>query len=265
MAKQKSYIKIQGKLGGLSFYELNGNSLIRETKGVNKDRILNDPAYERTRENMTTFGGSATVGKALRMGLVSIVKYYSGKNASARITKIMHDINKKSGGTRGERPFLFVPNKNNLIGFEFNLETPFDSLFLAPYALTANQEKNQVQLQIPSFSATNYIVAPQGATHFKLVLAITVLSDYIYNNQIKKYEPQNPNLDKLNNVIYSDILPVNQNTPAAIQLNSNLPNNPQLDATSALIACIGIEFFQQSDGVMYSLKTNRALKIRDIF
>ena len=50
MAKQKGFIKLQGSLGGLTFYESGGNSIVKTTGGVDKSRINNDPNYKRTRD-----------------------------------------------------------------------------------------------------------------------------------------------------------------------------------------------------------------------
>ncbi|MFT7613569.1 MAG: hypothetical protein ACI9J3_002544 [Parvicellaceae bacterium] len=73
MAKQKGFIKLKGSLGGLTFYGKNGEELVRTTGGVEKSRIMKDPAFKRTRENMAEFGVSATIGKALRLGLANVL------------------------------------------------------------------------------------------------------------------------------------------------------------------------------------------------
>ena len=74
MAIQNSFIKIKGSLGGLTFYEMDGKSLVKTTSGVSKERILNDPNFKRTRENIQEFGASATLGKAMRNGFTGIIR-----------------------------------------------------------------------------------------------------------------------------------------------------------------------------------------------
>ncbi len=66
MARQTGIIKIKGKIGDLSFYKTKDGHLAREKGGVEGDRIKNDPAYARTRENNAEFGSSATSGKLMR-------------------------------------------------------------------------------------------------------------------------------------------------------------------------------------------------------
>ena len=55
MAKQTSIITLNGNVGGLSFYKTKDGHMAREKGGVSKDRIMNDPKYARTRENLKEF------------------------------------------------------------------------------------------------------------------------------------------------------------------------------------------------------------------
>ena len=65
MARQNGILKITGKLDDLSFYKSKDGFLVRTKGGVSKDRINNDPAFVRTRENGTEFAESAYAGKLL--------------------------------------------------------------------------------------------------------------------------------------------------------------------------------------------------------
>ncbi len=65
MAKQKSFLKVAGTLDGLTFYKSVDGHLVR-TKACSKSRIMNDPAFIRTRENIAEFGSTAQWGKLLR-------------------------------------------------------------------------------------------------------------------------------------------------------------------------------------------------------
>jgi len=263
MARQAGIIKIKGKLGGLSFYEKDGASFVKEKSGVTKNRILHDAAFKRTRENMNEFGGSATIGKALRTGLLGMQRLFGGRNLVGKITQVMKQINSKGEGTRGKRPFTIVANKYSLVGLEFNANN-FDSLFLAPYSLEANAEKNMVTMNIPIFTTADFIHAPNGATHFKIALAISVLSDYAYDDELLKYEPVNADVNTLNSNAWTDEIAFGGNTANEITLQCILPGNPTLDETSALLVGIGIEFLQKIGADFYSLKSDNAFKIKDV-
>jgi len=49
MARQKSILKLQGTIGGISFYKTKDGFLAREKGGVDASRIANDPGFARTR------------------------------------------------------------------------------------------------------------------------------------------------------------------------------------------------------------------------
>ena len=62
MSEQKGIIKIKGTVGDLTFYKSQDGFLVREKGGVEKERIANDPAFVRTRENGKEFGASGNAG-----------------------------------------------------------------------------------------------------------------------------------------------------------------------------------------------------------
>lgn len=66
MARQKSIIKLDGTIGGITFYKSQDGYLAREKGGVSADRIKNDPAFQRTLENGLEFGRTGNAGKVLR-------------------------------------------------------------------------------------------------------------------------------------------------------------------------------------------------------
>ena len=69
MARQSGLLKIKGTIGGMTFYKSQDGDLVREKGGVSGDRIANDPAFVRTRENGEEFGAAGKAGKLLRDGL----------------------------------------------------------------------------------------------------------------------------------------------------------------------------------------------------
>lgn len=66
MAEQKGLFRVRGTLGGVNFYSSKDGDLAREKGGVSKDKIRNDPAFARTRENGMEFGTAGSTGKVLR-------------------------------------------------------------------------------------------------------------------------------------------------------------------------------------------------------
>ena len=61
-------------MGGVSFYKTSQDGyLAREKGGVDAERIKNDPAFERTRENGAEFGRAGAAGKLLRNALRTLI------------------------------------------------------------------------------------------------------------------------------------------------------------------------------------------------
>lgn len=262
MAKQKGYIRIKGSLGGLTFYENDGQGIIRTTGGVDADKIKKDPAFKRTRENMAEFGGSAKVAKAFRMGFANIVKTMGDRTLTGRITGLMKKVNALGTGNRGERGFEIVAHKDLIEGFEFNKNEPLGATFYAPAQKpTLNANRDVATYVVPDFNTDNYINAPEGATHFKLVLAATVLSDYVYNNAGKGYEPVHAAENETNGIAFSTEIALGGLVGAATTLTVDLGFGSALPATVGVICAVGIVFYQQINAQFYELASANAMRI----
>ncbi len=265
MARQKGIIKLKGKIGDITFYENDGQSLARLKGGIDKERIHKDPKFKRTRENMAEFGGSASVGKSLRMSLITVIKAFGDRYVVSRIVKLMKAINARGPGDRGKRTFEIVVNKDLLEGFEFNEKEVLGGVFNAPYTLTVNNDRNEVTLDIPDFDADSFVTAPEGATHFRIISAIGVLSDFTYNQPTKKYEPTDPGVNEEGARVVSSEISITGMVGSTTTLVATIPGSPVLPATAGLVACIGIEFLQELNGSFYLLESANAMRIDDVF
>lgn len=262
MAKQKGFIKLEGSLEGLTFYERNGKSIVRTTGGNTKERIKTDPAFRRTRENMSEFGASATIGKSFRVGFSSIIKTMSGSIIVGRIVQMLKRVNTVGTGLRGQRSFNFSANKELLEGFEFNSSKPLSTIFYAPFeAPTVDANRSEVTWVVPDFNTSNFIKAPLGATHFKLVLNVTVLSDYVYSSSLGRYTPTNETENETNGVAFSNEIAlggvVGNDTTLVVDLGFGAP----LPLSVAVVCAVGIIFYQQINTEFYELSSDNAMQI----
>jgi hypothetical protein len=90
MAKQKGIIKLKGTIGGITFYKSQeGGYLAREKGGVDANRIANDPAFQRTRENGAEFGRAGKAGKLLRTALRALLLNSTDSRMVGRLTQQM--------------------------------------------------------------------------------------------------------------------------------------------------------------------------------
>jgi len=267
MAKQIGIVKYKGTIGDIRHFKIKGltGNFAGLKGGASSEQIKSDPAFVRTRENMNEFGGCAAVGKSVRVGLAQLMKQMSDPQLTGRLTAIMKKINlEDQTEARGYRAILVSTQSKYLVGFNFNRNSSFEGLFTAPVEITASPERNTVTMSVEAFNAQSQVKAPAGATHFRLINAISIISDFAYNSSTKIYEPIDSVLNELSNITYSDYIEVGATVIDPVSIISTLPGSPTLATDDSLLSCIGIEFYQKAGANYYLLNAGNALKIQTV-
>ena len=267
MARQKGILKYSGNLGGISHYKMKGlpGDFARVANGPSKEQIEKDPAFQRTRENNKEFGGSAKAAKSLRVGLSSVIKNFSDPQVAGRLTKIFKAVNLEGSGNRGERPIDLYGNWPLLDDFEFHKGISFTSVFNAPFSITETVARDESTLDIPAFNPMDLIDFPAGATHFRILNGIAVVSNFQYDSNSKEYEVVEPTLDQLSDVAYSAYLPLNAAIASTTSIVATLPSSPTLNTNVSVVNVVGIEFYQQVGANYYLFASGNAMKVGKIF
>ena len=268
MARQLGHVNYGGTIGGIRHFKIKGLSgnFAGLKGGATGEQIKSDPAFIRTRENMNEFGGCAIVGKTLRTGLAQIMKQMSDSQLTGRLTGIMKKINlEDQSEARGYRAILVSTQPQYLLGLNFNRNSSFEGLFSGEIETSTTVERNSVTLNVEPFNTVNNVNAPAGATHFRLVNAITVLSDFAFNATTKIYEPLESALNETSKITYSDYIEVGSSVAESILIESVLPGTPTMTADVSLISCVGIEFYQKVGANYYIFSVGNSLKIKNIF
>ena len=267
MAKQKGHIKYVGTLGEVRHFKIKGNTgyFAGLKGGPTAEQIKTAPGFIRTRENMSEFAACAMTGKSVRIGLSAIMKQMTDSQFTGRLTAIMKKINIEDGSeARGQRAILVSLQPQYLKGLDFNRNISFNGIFSAPFTLTPNVDRNESVLSVPAFNPLNYLNIPSGATHFRIINAVSVISDFVYNSATGSYEPAEPVLNELSNIAYSDYTPVDVVT-ALIDVTAALPGAPTLTTNLSVLGSIGIEFYQQVGVNYYLFNAGNAMKVQEIF
>ena len=169
MAKQKGIIKLDGTIGGITFYKSQDGYLAREKGGVPADRIANDPAFQRTRENGEEFGRAGKAGKLLRNAIRAMLQNASDSRMVSRLTaEMVKVIQEDVTNVRGLRNVI-DGEAELLEGFEFNISGKLGTTIYAPFTATIDRVAGTLTANIPAFVPINMIAAPGGSTHFKIV------------------------------------------------------------------------------------------------
>ena len=245
MARQEGLIKLKGRIGDLTFYETKDGYQARGKKGISGDRILNDPKFQRTRENFAEFGTAGKAGKLFR----NVFKPYSiglaDRRNSNRLTKLMLAVVKADAvNIRGQRKVLDAETEM-LQGFEFNINAEVKNVVSMGYALSIDRVTGATKISLPVFDPKLKLAFPQGATHFSIT-NISAAIDF----ETQEFEVVDSGTGNL---------PLDTPTTATIDLSCALAANN----THPMFLLMRIDFAQMVNGVEYALSNdmNNALTV----
>ncbi len=235
MAKNRSLIKIIGTLDDLTFYKGKEGYVVRTKGGVSKKRILNDPAFARTRENGAEFGHSARMGKLLRRSAIGLIEDAKDGRMTSRLTQVMARVkNEDLTSVRGERNvatgLATAEGKQVLKGFNFNSNAPLDSVLLTDYSL----DTGTGEIELVDFSPMQHIAVPQGTTHLSLRSGFLNLD---FATEVKDLE-----LSPVTNLVLNSPVTTVKLTPAGVPTG-----------TGYELFFLKIAFFQEINGIQYPL------------
>ena len=236
MAKQKGIIKLKGTIGDITFYKTQDGHLAREKGGIDANRIKNDPAFQRTRENGSEFGRAGKAGKILRTSLRALLLNSADGRMVSRLTQAMVKV--IQADTVSERGLRNVIDGEAelLNGFEFNIRGKLGTSLYAPFVGAIDRVTGDITVDLASFVPANMIAAPSGTTHFKIISAGAEVDFEAETYVVETSE--------------TAVLPWNSTATAAI----NQINTVTAASTKPLFLVLGIEFYQEVNGQMYPLK-----------
>lgn len=235
MAKQTGIIKLKGTIGDLSFYRTKDGHLAREKGGIDGERIKNDPAFIRTRENGAEFGSAAKSGKLVRDAIRTFMMRSSDGRVTARLTKLMSDIRLfDSTSPRGERRVAVAIEtheaKNMLKGFNFNSQAVLGAVLYQPYVVDTSAGKISIAGLIPNL----HVAFPSGSTHiaFSGAWARVDFTEGTHSLSL---------MDTVN-------LPIDSSSSDLVLTSPSAPSGQGTD-----LFFLMVEFFQVVNGVQYSM------------
>jgi hypothetical protein len=236
MARQKGIIKLKGTIGDITFYKTKDGHLAREKGGIDASRIASDPAFQRTRENGSEFGRAGKAGKTLRTALRTLLINSADGRMVSRLTQAMIKVIQADvTNDRGLRNVI-DGEAELLAGFDFNIGGKLGTTLFAPYVGTIDRASGEITVDIAPFVPLNMIAAPGGTTHFKIISGGAEIDFEAETFVISSSE--------------TAILPWDANPTVAI----NQVNAVTANSTKPLFLALGVEFYQEVNGKMYSLK-----------
>jgi hypothetical protein len=207
------------------------------SKGPSADKIMNDPAFERTRENMSEFGRAGKAASVVRDMFRDLTAYAKDAEIQSRLlTVLKRALSADTVNKRGERT-VTNGDQMQLKGFNFNARASLKSSLFVKCPVTIDRPTGQAIIMIPSFVPRTMVKGAAGTTHFRIVAGAGTVNfeteDTLYERASTAELPW-------------DNLPT---APSTIILNLP-PNSPD-----TILVALGIEYNQQMNGGSYPLKT----------
>lgn len=237
MAKQDSPNRLRGTVAGINYFKTrNGFGARDASTTINAQRIATDPAFARTRENMSEFGHAGYAGGLLRKAVAeALVTAKDGKLVSRLTREMMRVVKSDSNSLRGERNVL-GGELALLQGFDFNTLAPLSTACKAGFTATIDRITGAAVISLPGFQPDLLLVAPPAATHY-VFTACGAEIDFAGGAHTAVLKD-------------SGALPFDSVPTAPLQLTLALP----AASVHPLFLLLGIQFFQQVNGVNYALK-----------
>ena len=209
----------------------------KSTSGASADRIKNDPAFERTRENNAEFARAGKAAKLLRTIFRDVTINAKDIITQARLVKVTSRILKSDPvNGRGART-VNNGDLQQLQPFHFNERAGIKDVLFVRCPMTFNRVSGEVTVNIPAFVPGNMVQQAPGTTHFRILAAAAAIN---FDTEQHEYAMQT-----------TPELPFNSDPTQATTLTLALPANSK----DIVVAALGIEYYQMVNSRSYSLKS----------
>jgi len=264
MAIQTGMIKFRKSFKSIRTYVNlhDGKTYAGEKGGANRDLIMNNPAFVRTRENMVEFGGCGVAAKALRLGFLNLLPDQADKHFTGRLMRIVKEVNRHDiEGTKGKRSILFSIARPVLRTLVFNvLEDVTESLkhdFICSHPITrADANLKVTDLEIKP------ILKPKGATHFRIKNHLNAISDYEYTEISHRYEA----ISGLNaQSVFKNSEYTLIDDKLTCDLKAAFSDGTIVGDDCTIIQSVGIEFYVTTNGKDYLPLKGCSMMVADVF
>lgn len=209
------------------------------------------------------FSGCARASKAMRLALGEKLHDFRGGNLQSRMMELNSKVIRCDSGEPGKRLLRVREYEKFCRGFEVNTKQKFGSQFYAPFRLNANADRNTVTLEIGRHGQEKFR-SPRSGCWYELVLAAGVVTDFAPTGVNGAYEAVHPELVGISATAVTGLLAVWEGIPG-LTMEATLPGLPVLPDGSALLASVGIRFYNDVNGLCSQLSMGAAMKVVGVF
>jgi hypothetical protein len=264
MAYQTGVIEYKGSFKSIRHWKNKKDPKIYagEKGGANRNLIMNNPAFDRTRENMREFKGCGVAVKAIRRGLLYLLPEHADTHFTGRLEKLIKMINvRDEEGTRGKRAINISLNKTMLKSLNLHEKRKID--FELKKCITKSHPNSRAEATI-TVNGLNPgpLLVPGNAQYYRVINHLSIISDYVYVEEDREYRPQST-LGQTAAYAYSEYMVVN--TPLSVALKAAFKDGTVLGDSDTVLQCVGIEFYIHSGPDGYVRCNTGSMLVSDVF
>lgn len=241
MAKQSGDVPIEGAIGDLVYYKTKYGNLVRRKGNLNRERIMSEPAFEKSRAAGSEFGRAGSASALVRNAIKAYCPYAGDGETHARLSKVMGQIIREDkshpAGERQVMPEHIAPLKS----FEWIRDHALARSFWAQVGGSMTPE-GKLTITLPGFQPRRDLGWPVNATHAQLSVVGT-------------------SLDFPNKVVETDGSHSAMLIKSPVSIDLNLECTIPVVEGRVMLAGIGVQFFNDANGKMEPLTEGAAFGI----
>jgi hypothetical protein len=264
MGRQRGIVHLSGQFDDTQLSIDGKNGIAKLSVPISKERISKSPEFEGTRKVNAEFRAASLATDTLQRCMSELGFDFGDRYLRSRLQTQLITMVRNGSGDAGERQLEVFANRQVLKEVPLDLKQRFLGRFRGRYVITVNADRNTATMTVPSFMVRRGVFVPGGATHFRVFLGVGVLSDYQYVGGKLLYEPVNPDINGLSELINSSYM-VAKGDNAGFQLIAPLPALPILPSSAALVVTVGIEFFYEVNGNQNLKAMGNAMQIQGLY
>jgi len=261
MAKLNNDMSFDGGFGNLSVYRMKGvdRQIVRTKGGATREKIKKSPAFVKTREQNSEFGGCSKAATNIRIALSSL-QHLADYGIAGSLTGLATSIQKLDvNGIPGQRSISISKYCHSLEGFNLNKKLTFDGVVRQPLSCTLSRDMLNAIVQLPNLIPGINFYIPGAYPLFRIIAEVGVVPDMVYT--LLGYQPANINTNLYHTSVATDWASTAVAFPTQT-LELTLNNNVNLDETSSLMLSAGIEFgMPVTDSLVVPIKNVGCAKI----
>ena len=256
---EQHFIKIKGKIAGLSFYKINGKSVVRKSYGPTAEVINTNPNYSNVKNNNKEFAAASQLSKHIRNSLGTIGKQFQDTYMASRLTGVCRNIISNGNGNFGEREADLKINQDKIIGFPLIKNTKINSLFTTPYNLQFSNNQKQLNISFPSINKSDFLNLINYTTHFKITLIAVSISPYKYNKTQDKYLPKYKSINGISASSTTKLLAIKQ-SHEEIKLSLDVSKMLHTTTKTSIVIWLGISTYEHPNTNEFSQAIQKVMQ-----